>query len=115
LLFEPRMHMAHEFTGWSQEEDIRRNMGHATITMRLRDCLLPYAWLARLGYVAIPLLVAGKILNSWADCIRCGRHYGLQRYELPLAFSLAIIVRLMEIPGMISALRGQRIIKTDFR
>jgi len=115
LLFEPRMRAVHDFAGWAMEGDIRRNGGYGTIITRLRDRSLPYAWLTRLGYASIPLFVAGKILNSWSDCIRCGRHYGVRWYELPAAFCLAVVVHLMEIPGMVSAFHGREITATAYR
>jgi hypothetical protein len=115
LLFESRMRVVHDFAGWAMEGDLRRNLGYGTITTRLRDRSLQYAWLARLGFASIPLFAVGKILNSWSDCVRCGRHYGVRWYELPVALCLAIVVRVMEIPGMMSAFRGQEITETAYR
>lgn len=115
LLFEPRMQVVHDFAGWAMERDIRRNIGYGTITTRLRDRALPYAWLARLGSASIPLFAVAKTLDSWADCVRCNRQYGVRWYELPVAFCLAIVVHVMEIPGMISAFRGQEITETAYR
>jgi hypothetical protein len=115
LLFEPRMRVTHDFEGWSMEADIRRNVGYGTIVTRLSDRLQPYAWLIRLGYASIPLIVAGKTLDSFWDCIRCARHYRVRGYELPAAFCLAVIVHLMEIPGMIRAFRGKQISETAYR
>jgi hypothetical protein len=97
------------------EADIRRNSGYGTVVSRLRDRLLPYAWLTRLGYASIPLFVVGKTLNCFRDCIRCARHYRVQWYELPAALCLAVVVHLMEIPGMISAFRGKQIRHTAYR
>jgi hypothetical protein len=115
LLFEPRMRVVHNFAGWAGEGDLRRNTGYGTTIVRLRDRSAPYAWLARLGYASIPLFAVAKILSSWADCVRCGRHHGVRWYELPVAFCLAVVVRVMEIPGMIRAFRGQELTKTAFR
>jgi hypothetical protein len=115
LLFEPRMSVTHDFEGWPMEADIRRNSGYGTVVSRLRDRLLPYAWLTRLGYASIPLFVVGKTLNCFRDCIRCARHYRVQWYELPAALCLAVVVHLMEILGMISAFRGKQIRHTAYR
>ena len=115
LLFEPRMRVVHDFAGWAGEGDLRRNIGYGTTIARLRDRSVPYAWLARLGYASIPLFVVAKTLKSWWDCVRCGRHYGVRWYELPVAFCLAVVVRIMEIPGMMSAFRGQEITETAYR
>ena len=115
LLFEPRMRVTHDFEGWPMEADIRRNIGYGTIVTRLRDQWLPYAWLTRLGYASIPLFAVGKTLDCFWDCIRCARHYRVRWYELPAAFCLAVVVHLMEIPGMISAFRGKQIRHTAYR
>lgn len=115
LLFEPRMRVVHDFAGWAMERDIRRNIGYGTITTRLRDRALPYAWLARLGSASILLFAVAKTLDSWSDCVRCGRQYGVRWYELPIAFCLAVVVHVMEIPGMISAFQGQEITETAYR
>ncbi|MGH7552498.1 MAG: glycosyltransferase, partial [Longimicrobiales bacterium] len=76
LLFDPEIRVVHDFEGWSMEADFRRNCGHGTIRTRLEDPTLPHAWLARLGRPAILPILAGKLLDSWRDCIRCGRQYG---------------------------------------
>lgn len=115
LLFEPRMRVVHDFQGWPMEVDIRRNIGYARITTRLRDRSLPYAWLTHLGYASIPLFAAAKTLDSCLDCMRCGRHYSVRWYELFAAFCLAVVVHALEIPGMISAFRGRRITETNYR
>lgn len=115
LLFAPAMRVIHDFEGWPMESDIRRNIGYGTVTVRLRDRYQPYAWLTRLGYGSIPLIAVGKTLESFWDCIRCARYYRVRWYELPAAFCLAIVVHLMEIPGMISAFRGREIAATAYR
>ncbi|MBC7790338.1 MAG: glycosyltransferase [Anaerolineae bacterium] len=115
LLFEPRMRVVHDFEGWAMERDIRRNIGYGTIITRLRERLLPFAWLTRLGPASIPLFTAGKTLNSWADCLRCARHYGVRWYELPFALALAVVVNLMEISGMVRAFRGSELERTAYR
>lgn len=115
LLFEPRVLVAHNFEGWAMERDIRRNIGYGAIITRLRDRLIPYAWLTRLGYASIPLFAAGKTLESWLDCLRCGRFYGVRWYELPVAFCFAALVHAMEVPGMIRALRSEKITQTAYR
>ena len=43
ILFEPRMLATHDFEGWSMEGDVRRNIGFATIAMRLADPMMPFA------------------------------------------------------------------------
>ena len=115
FLFEPRMRVVHDFEGWAMEGDIRRNIGYGTINTRLRERLLPYAWLTRLGPVSIPIFSVGKTLNSWADCVRCARHYDVRWYELPIALALALVVNIMEIPGMVSAFGRRELSETNYR
>ncbi|MGH7824661.1 MAG: glycosyltransferase family A protein [Candidatus Binatia bacterium] len=115
LRFEPRMLVVHDFEGWSMEADIRRNIGYGTVITRLRDPLQPFAWLTRIGYASVPLFAAGKTLDSFLDCIRCGRYYHVRWYELPIAFLLAVVVHAMEVPGMIRAFRGRELAETAYR
>ncbi|MBA5865680.1 MAG: glycosyltransferase [Nitrospira sp. CR1.3] len=106
LFFDPALVVLHDFEGWPMERDIRRNHGYGTIITRLHDGRLPYASLIRAGVFAIPLIVAGKILNSVRDCFRCFRQYNVKSYELPLTLALAIVTHFLEVPGMLAAYRG---------
>ena len=115
LWFEPRMRVVHDFEGWAMEADLRRNAGYGTVTTRLLDPRLPYAWLTRLGYASIPLFVAGKTLDSWRDCLRCARHYGVRWYELPAALALSVVVHAMEAPGMVRAFERRTLTTTAYR
>ena len=115
LWFDPGMHVVHEFEGWSMEADIRRNIGYGTIATRLAEPQMPHASLIRMGMVATPLVAAGKLLNSWSDCIRCASAYGVRWFELPVAMGAAVIVNLMEIPGMLAAYRRGSIQETAYR
>lgn len=115
LLFDPSIQVIHEFEGWPMEADIRRNIGYATVSTRLRDPQMPYAGLVRMGRLAIPLVVAGKTLNIWLDSLRCWRYFGLRFYELPLAFVFGAILAAMEIPGMWTAFGNREISPTEYR
>lgn len=115
LHFEPSAEVVHNFEGWPMEADIRRNIGFGTVVTRLRDSRLPYAGLVRLGRLAIPVIVAGKTLNSLGDCLRCWRPYAIRWYELPLALGLSAVVCWMEIPGMWEAYAGRQITGTAYR
>ena len=115
LLFDPELVVVHDFEGWAMERDIRRNHGYSTVITRLRDGRLPYARLVRAGVMAIPLIVAGKTLDSVRDCLRCFRHYNVKPYELPLALALTVVTHALEIPGMLAAYRGQTIGATAYR
>jgi hypothetical protein len=87
----------------------------ATKLRPLRDATLPFAGLARLGPLSIPVILAGKILASWRDCFRCGRFYGVRWFQLPAAMLISIAVHLMEVPGMWRAYQGGGLRKSSFR
>ena len=103
LRFDPAIFAVHEFDGWGQEADIRRNTGFGTVISRLRDPRLPYARLIRMGRAAIPFVAAGKTLSVWRDCLRCWRVFGLRGHELPLAMALAPVLIGLETGGMWAA------------
>jgi glycosyltransferase involved in cell wall biosynthesis len=113
--FEPAARVTHDFEGWAMARDIRRQIGWGTVATRLRDRRLPFAWLARLGIAALPLLVAAKTLDGWWDCLRCARAYGVRGFELPAVLALATWVHLLEAPGMALAFRGGTIAETAYR
>lgn len=113
--FEPRMRLVHDYEGWGQERDIRRHHGFSSVIIRRMDGAIPYAWMVRLGYAGIPIMVAAKTLDNWADCLRCAHHYGVRWYELPVAMALSVVLHLMEIPGMIRAFRGGPLTRTAYR
>jgi hypothetical protein len=115
LLFEPRARVVHAYEGWATEQNVRRGIGYGVIRTRRADPRMPYAWLTRLGYLSIPLFVAGHILTAWWYCLRRGRDHGVVWYELPVAFAFAAIACSMETPGMLSALRNQAGVDTLYR
>ena len=115
VLFEPRMRATHDFEGWSMEGDVRRNIGFATIAMRHADRQMPGAWLVRLGHVAIPAIVLGKIGLSLWTAARFAGDYGVAWYEVPLAWALAPVIHCREVPGMVAALRGDSLHETAYR
>lgn len=115
LWFDPGMRVVHEFEGWAMEADIRRNIGYGTIATRLAEPQMPHASLIRMGMVATPFVAAGKLLNSWSDCLRCASAYGVRWFELPVAMGAAVVVNLMEIPGMLAAYRRGSIQETAYR
>ncbi|MBC7790337.1 MAG: glycosyltransferase [Anaerolineae bacterium] len=115
LWFDPEIEVIHDFEGWAMEADLRRNAGHGTIITRLADSSLPYAWLTRLGPISIAPILTGKIIDSWRDCVRCGRNYGVSWYALPAAMLLSIGMHGLEIPGMLQAFKGAGLKKSFFR
>jgi hypothetical protein len=115
LLFDSEVHVTHDFEGWAMEADVRRNAGHGTVATRLRETTLPWARLIRLGRVSIPLVLAGKVFNSWGDCWRCGRAYGIRWFQLPAALLVSIAVHALEVPGMWQAYQGRTLERSFFR
>lgn len=115
LWFDPALQCTHDFEGWGMERDIRKNTGHCTVLVRQCDAALPYSWLVRLGPVAIPAIVAGKIWLCWLDCLRCASHYGVKRPQLPLAMVVAVWLHVLEIGGMWTAFRGRLLTDTAYR
>ncbi len=115
LLFEPRARVTHAYEGWATERNYRRAFGYGMIRTRRVDSRVPYAWVTRLGYLSIPLFIAGHMLIGWQSCLRHGRAHGVAWYELPVAFAITAVACSMEVPGMVSALRNQSSIDTLFR
>lgn len=115
LLFEPAMHVTHDFEGWHMEKDIRRHLGFAVISIRRVDPKVPFGWLVRFGPLMVPFIVAYRILRCWGTCLRSGRYYGVAWYQLPVALGIGVIVHMLEVPGMLSAFRGKPIEATAYR
>jgi Glycosyl transferase family 2 len=109
LCFQPGMRVTHRFDGWSTERRVRRRVGYRAIRLRQLDRRAPYAWLVRCGVLSIPLIIAGRTLDSWRDCVRAGRHFGLRWFELPAAFGISIAVHLLEVGGMMAAFAEARV------
>jgi GT2 family glycosyltransferase len=115
FFFEPKLSVRHAYEGWAAERQIRRSLGYGVIKTRLIDRRVPYASLARLGYLSIPIFALLRALHGCWHCVRRRRAYGVAWHELPAAFMLAAVVALMEIPGMVRAVRGKPLDKTLFR
>lgn len=115
FLFEPGMHVTHAYEGWAMEKEIRRSMGYGVIRVRRIDPRLPYAWLARLGVLSVPLFVVLRTLHSCWNCLRRAGDYGVAWYELPVAFGLAAAACSLEVPGMLRAVRDLPHAPSEFR
>jgi glycosyltransferase involved in cell wall biosynthesis len=115
LLFDPEIRTVHEFEGWRMETDIRRNAGYGSVITRIRDPRMPHAWVIKLGPPSIAAIAVAKIWDSWRDCLRCWRQYGVRPGELPLALALAPVVIALEIPGMWAAFANRELSVTAYR
>jgi len=115
LLFEPRALVKHTYYGWAMERDIRRHKGYARIVTRKLDSDVPFARLGRLGYLSLPLLLVGSLLQSWWKSLLFHRDYGIRWYQLPALLFYAVIVHALEIPGMIRGVHGRPITNSDYR
>ena len=114
LLFDRRMRVTHAFyPGFFAT--YHYNVGYGTLRVRLEDARLRHAWLARLGYLSVPVFFAGRLLNGCMRALRSWRDYDIRWYELPAVFVVSIAGCLLEIPGMIRALRGAPPPATLFR
>lgn len=115
LWFEPAAVVTHAFEGWAMERDIRRQSGYATIRIRQEDPDMPWAGLLRFGLLSLPVFAAGKLLDRAGDCFRCSRAYGIRWWEQPVLLLLAAAVQILEVPGMVRALRGGAAPETRYR
>jgi hypothetical protein len=114
LLFEPRMRVTHAFYP-SFDFDHRRGAGYGAIRIRLEDGALPYASLARLGYLSVPIFFLGRLMKGWLQALRNWRVYDVRWYELPGVLVLAVVGCVMEIPGLWRAAGGMPPPETRFR
>jgi hypothetical protein len=115
FLFEPGMRVVHEYEGWPMERDIRRNKGYEAIAARRIDPNIHHAWVTRLGYGAIPIILGYRILLGWSRCLRLGPHYGIAWYQVPVGLVLSVVLQALEIPGMIDAIHGRPLESTAYR
>lgn len=115
IWFDPELTCIHGLTGWPMEADIRRNVGHAVIAQRRVDASIDYAWMARLGWLSLPLMLVARTLHEWRISFRNAANYGVRWYELPVPLALSVFLRGWEIPGMIAALRDRTVWDTAYR
>ena len=115
LWFEPAMAVTHDELSVAEVRDVRRLIGASLIRSRQLDPHHRHAWLVRLGYASIPLFIAGKTLLTTQRIITRRGTQGVRWYEVPASVAVAFRRHLMEVPGMIAALRGQRVVGLHFR
>jgi len=94
LFFEPRAVATHAF-GWKMERDLRRNRGfqHTTLAANRRMSTI-------LGIQFRKMAVEAR------HCLRIGRKY-LRWFDWPAVTLLLVIVRFLEIPGILDTLRNE--------
>ena len=97
------------------ERDIRRNSGFAAVRVRQINPNIRFAAITRLGIFCIPVFLAGRTLYDCWTSIRWGHHYGIAWYYQPLTLVLALIVHILEIPGMALALRRESLGHSAYR
>jgi hypothetical protein len=114
LLFEPRMRVTHAFYR-SFDRDHRLGIGYGAIRIRLEDGGLPYASLARMGCLSVPVFFFGRLAKGWVQAIRNRRAYDVRWYELPGVLLLAVLGCVTEIPGLWRAATGLPPPATHFR
>ena len=115
LFFEPRARVKHAYYGWDMDRDIRRHKGYARIVTRVLDSNVPFARLGRLGYLSLPLMFSGSLLQSCWKGLLFHRDYGIRGYQLPALILYAVVLHALEIPGMIRGIQGQAITKSNYR
>ena len=91
------------------ERRLRHNVGYRAIRVRQLDPRVPHAWMVRMGPLSLPTIFVARTLDSFRDCLRAGRHFGLRWFELPAAFATAVYVHLLEVRGMVQALAEARL------
>jgi hypothetical protein len=115
LFFQPQARVTHAYHGWQMQRDIRRHKGYARIATRRLDSHVPFAALGRLGYLSIPLIFGGSLLQSWWKSVLFYRDYGIRWYEFPVLIFFAVVVHGLEIPGIIRGIHGRPITKSHYR
>jgi Glycosyl transferase family 2 len=109
LRFEPGMVAYHGFGGWPMEEHDRQHVGFSMTRYRQLNPTARHAWMFRLGYGGIPLILGMSTLGSWRRCVKLRSGYGLRWFEVPIACALAVRAHALEVPGILLALRGEGI------
>jgi hypothetical protein len=109
LRFEPGMIVEHAYAGWQMAQTDRRQIGYAMTRYRQLNDDSDHAWMFKLGSLGIPLVLAMAIAGSWKRCLKRGSYYGIRWFELPVALAVAVSAHAMELPGIMLALRGDRI------
>jgi glycosyltransferase involved in cell wall biosynthesis len=102
LMFDPRVAVIHAFSGWHFEKDFRRNMGFLYVAS--------YPELLnrrKIKSLIIPKFMWHRFRSDLSDCLRVGKDY-IRWHDWVLVMPLLVIVRFLEIPGMLDCIRGLR-------
>lgn len=97
--FDPRVSMQHAIGGWGFIKDVRRNTGYSD--------MMELAETPSLG--EIPRLLMRRQKFEWSLYKRLGP-IRLKWYDWPLAIALLFVARWCEIPGMMDAVKGRKMI-----
>jgi cellulose synthase/poly-beta-1,6-N-acetylglucosamine synthase-like glycosyltransferase len=109
LRFEPGMRVEHGYGGWPMAKADRRQIGFAMTRYRQLHHDSSHAWMFKLGVMGLPLVLAMSIAGTWKRCLRHASHYGLRWFEVPVALAAAVPAHVLEVPGILLALRGGNI------
>jgi cellulose synthase/poly-beta-1,6-N-acetylglucosamine synthase-like glycosyltransferase len=106
LHFEPGMVVSHGFGGWPMERAERRHIGFSMTRYRQLNAAAARSWMVRHSWIWIPFTILMSTAADVRRSIRVGGQYGLRWFQLPLVWLCSIRAHLMEIPGILLALRG---------
>jgi len=94
--FEPQATVRHAVGGLRFIRDFRRNIGYSDMAGHPQPAVH-----------AIPTLLGRRTRREIHDCLRLGRR-DLRWYDWPLVPLLLLVARVLEIPGMLDALRRRK-------
>ena len=104
FFFEPTAVMRHGIGGWGFVRDVRRHTGYSDMVRHPTR-----------GLGSIPGLLWRRRCREARDCLRLGPTY-LRWYDWPLTAALLAAAPVLEVPGMLDALRERAAIpKTAYR
>lgn len=106
LHFEPGMVVSHGFGGWPMERMERRHIGFSMTRYRQLNPAAGHSWMVRHSWIWIPYTVLRSTAADVKRSIRLGGQYGLKWFQVPLVWLCAVRAHLMEIPGILLALKG---------
>ena len=109
LRFEPAMLAHHAFSGWAMVREERRHIGFSLTRYRQLYPTAPNGWMVRYPPLWTAYLLVASTASDVRRSLRFGRAYGLRWFEIPAVWLCSGVTHLMEIPGVLTALRGRGI------